>query len=494
MLFFNQPTFINSIASIIDNGITIMDVGSPFRTIKFNNKDEVTLCDDMLEENKQKFPLGKCNRCKKDFAQMGVKQFKMCEHCRIQQRERSKRWQKQTREKDGVCSRCGTELPPDSGKFVLCLHCREMLRSWKSNRFVEGKCIHCSGPNINQDMYKVCERCRENSKLRRKTLEMQGACNRCSKTLSNDERNFKVCSECRSRKRLCKPAMETSISIEEGLSFNKTENHGLINLAKVIVTDIDELNMESFDNIDLSDVDKPKKRIVKINSNTEKSLDKDKDKEILLNDEIDADFIYSNVDDSFENVIDAYNNEFGLDNTDKHIKMLTESFNRDHSQLNHQLNQLTQFTNDEITTQNILDTKTDNESAVKSNNNNYFENEKSYVIDGENSNVDDGDAIDLNNIENIDIDYTGSKEDISASVEDLQREIEVKTMGNDNINEHVNEHESEHENEHENDTVLLHVKAIQDELISETDKSNDKELEEAVEAVAVAVAVANSRE
>ncbi|KAI5954615.1 hypothetical protein KGF54_002391 [Candida jiufengensis] len=208
-----------------------------------------------------------CTRCKKEFDQPIIipkandnsgsqkslaepKIFKLCHHCRDLQRQRSRRWQKKTKNKQGVCRRCGSDIPFDERKFVLCPSCRQNLRTRKANRAAQGKCVHCSGPldtsilhkdengNIitesngsptlesqnhpdddptnspksdkksNRNLnYKVCQRCRENDKIRRINLEKMGNCNRCAKALDpTDYGKHKVCLNCRSRKK--KPSIK----------------------------------------------------------------------------------------------------------------------------------------------------------------------------------------------------------------------------------------------------------------------------------------------
>lgn len=176
----------------------------------------------------------KCSRCKKDFVQRLIfakdsnsgkvnnepKVFKLCHHCRDLQRQRSRRWQKKTKDKHGACRRCGNEIPLENQKFVLCPQCRQNLRVRKANRAAQGKCVHCSGPInvliINDDnlddsqdrrssgsgSFKVCQRCRENDKIRRTNLERMGNCNRCAKSLSPAEQGkHKVCLSCRQKKK-----------------------------------------------------------------------------------------------------------------------------------------------------------------------------------------------------------------------------------------------------------------------------------------------------
>lgn len=173
----------------------------------------------------------KCSRCKKDFVQKLImpkdttgesgaqpKVYKLCHHCRDLQRQRSRRWQKKTKDKQGACRRCGTEIPPEEQKYVLCPQCRENLRIRKANRAAQGKCVHCLGPinaliikdegeegarrSSSSGSYKVCQRCRENDKIRRTNLERMGNCNRCAKALSPSEQGkHKVCLSCRQKKK-----------------------------------------------------------------------------------------------------------------------------------------------------------------------------------------------------------------------------------------------------------------------------------------------------
>ncbi|OBA22164.1 hypothetical protein METBIDRAFT_31114 [Metschnikowia bicuspidata var. bicuspidata NRRL YB-4993] len=180
----------------------------------------------------------KCSRCKKDFVQRlsapqdngkgkssEPKIFKLCFHCRDLQRQRSRRWQMKTKDKQGACRRCGSEIPVDQQRFVLCPQCRKSLRIRKANRAAQGRCVHCSGPissliikddsadgdsseepesrrSSEAGSFKVCQRCRENDKIRRNNLERMGNCNRCAKALDPDEQGrHKVCFTCRQKKK-----------------------------------------------------------------------------------------------------------------------------------------------------------------------------------------------------------------------------------------------------------------------------------------------------
>lgn len=181
-----------------------------------------------------------CSRCKKVFDQPLIipttnnkdgpkylaepKIFKLCQHCRDLQRQRSRRWQKKTKDKQGACRRCGSDIPLEDQKFVLCPGCRQNLRKRKANRAAQGRCVHCSGPldaSIidpsessstpgTRGNYKVCERCRENDKIRRTNLEKMGNCNRCAKSLDPmDIGKHKVCTNCRTRKKKLSQSLNT---------------------------------------------------------------------------------------------------------------------------------------------------------------------------------------------------------------------------------------------------------------------------------------------
>ncbi|ODV84337.1 hypothetical protein CANARDRAFT_8691 [[Candida] arabinofermentans NRRL YB-2248] len=146
-------------------------------------------------------PVTLCNRCKKQFPCEAGKNFKMCSHCRELQRQRSRRWQMRTKQKEGACRRCGSPIPKEHAQYVLCEHCRMSLRTRKVKRALAGKCVHCSGPNDSLDgKFKVCTRCRNNDKMRRSNLEKMGACNRCANPLNEADSDHKVCVNCRTKK------------------------------------------------------------------------------------------------------------------------------------------------------------------------------------------------------------------------------------------------------------------------------------------------------
>ncbi|KAK6873879.1 White-opaque regulator 3 [Candida tropicalis] len=229
-------------------------------TAVFNNEDQ-----QMVRSN--------CTRCKKEFDQPVIipkandssggqkllaepKIFKLCQHCRDLQRQRSRRWQKKTKDKQGVCRRCGSEIPIEERKFVLCPSCRQNLRTRKANRAAQGKCVHCSGPldtsilvkdengnivtepNANGDAeyeekkngrgtnnYKVCQRCRENDKIRRTNLEKMGNCNRCAQALDpSDHGRNKVCLSCRTKKKKSTPTMKPTSPIQGPYGSNPMQH------------------------------------------------------------------------------------------------------------------------------------------------------------------------------------------------------------------------------------------------------------------------------
>lgn len=177
-----------------------------------------------------------CTRCKNEFNQFITKRlFKLCHHCRELQRERSRRWQMKTKEKQGVCRRCGSNLLNSENDYVLCEHCRLNLRSKKAIRVQQGKCVHCSGPKDPEDYnHKVCSRCRENDKIRRANLERVGACNRCTNILNEVEQGHKACITCRNRKRKIyilpnSTNINMGINIDMDLNMNNINNMNHIN-------------------------------------------------------------------------------------------------------------------------------------------------------------------------------------------------------------------------------------------------------------------------
>ncbi|VEU24385.1 DEKNAAC105513 [Brettanomyces naardenensis] len=186
-------------------------------------------CDDQLQENLLAYSNSVCNRCKKLFAQMGPKPFRLCGHCRNLQRQRSKRWQSRTKKKEGVCRRCGSKISPEFSKFVLCEHCRISLRTRKVKRAALGKCVHCAGPVDEDGKFKVCKRCRERDRLRRIKLEEIGACNRCARALEGEDKGYKLCGRCRSKKKVertnsAEDAAELSKDIANEASYSEVKH------------------------------------------------------------------------------------------------------------------------------------------------------------------------------------------------------------------------------------------------------------------------------
>lgn len=216
------------------------DASKPARGLKppippLHVQQQLSAADPVPEPNEaQNMILTSCSRCKKDFVQnllraknqttsrgtVEPKIYKLCNHCRDLQRQRSRRWQKKTKDKEGACRRCGGPIPESEQNYVLCAVCRTNLRTRKASRAANGRCVHCSGPIgeliFGSDAagsgrrstgsrgldFKVCQRCRENDKIRRTNLEKMGNCNRCAKALdTHDQGRNKVCSRCRDKKK-----------------------------------------------------------------------------------------------------------------------------------------------------------------------------------------------------------------------------------------------------------------------------------------------------
>lgn len=475
--------------------MTVNNVNLPMELIQVIKTDEVqdsdkkqTVYADTMTCNLEKFSTNKCNRCKKDFAQMGPKPFKMCEHCRILQRERSKRWKVKTKNKEGVCTRCGTELPQDS-IYVMCEHCRGILRSGKANRFLEGRCVHCSGPNSDEGVYKVCRKCREKDKIRRLTLEQEGLCNRCSMVLPREREGHKVCISCRIKKKSYTTSNQTDLSLSSNpvRNIDETQLYTTNNISKdSTISDTDRAlaseiahyatqannnniieNISATTNID----DDNELMNDKVYIQAKRALEDDKldyitkrkHSENYQDITIDNDNIRHNVgnDDLNENTefnhdgITNYEDHILLSNNSKTLDenmLLSETFNihHDHSQLNQQLKQLSQFTRHSVRD------------------------------DGNSKYVDQSVLVDLNGLEDIGIDY-----DINVDDDD---EVEGGRE-DDSSNNDANNAEDEEEKE----TMLRHVRAVQAGLLSNTAEQSDAEMEAAVEAVAVAAAVARGR-
>lgn len=432
-----------------------------------STSNEVEVSKDLLAENSKEFPVSRCNRCKKDFTQIGPKSFKMCEHCRTLQRERTKRWQNAVKKKEGVCKRCGaglTDEMTEGGKYVLCTNCREMLRSWKSNRHQEGKCVHCAGVNEDDSAYKVCNRCREKDKNRRLLLEKEGQCNKCSSVLNNDDKGFKVCAACRSRRKpytsqnkldlatqnkiigkakniLSKEDTEISFASTSAASTDKTIRSGKCIVAKKRASSAGDFKTKK----------KVRSSVTPENPRHEISLDGDVVEEIdnVINPE------------EYDNELEKYKSQLDQD------MLLSEEFDlshHDHSQLNQQLKKLTQFTRHSQHSMNGVGESPD----------------ANHTVEGENvssTKYSDEVLVDLGDLAGIDIDY------------DMNRVIEDRQMDTKEVEVHNAEEE-----EDDDETMLQHVRAVQAGLLSNTAEPSDAELAAAVEAVAVAAAVANNRE
>ena len=514
--------------------------------------------DDSILENLEKYPTADCNRCKRKFARLGDKVFKMCEHCRVLQRQRSKRWQRRTKQKDGVCTRCGTDLSEAASNYSLCQHCRDMLRSKKANRYLEGRCVHCSGANDEEGTFKVCKRCREKDKLRRLALEQEGLCNRCSYGLPKDEKGHKICQSCRLKKRKNISLLGSETSLDERSIVRNIEIEQLFTKTKHLPTSKSRISskvvLEPNSNsvlkikeksrkmtpteksrslsgkkikVSLGNNRQSEKGTVTINSEiqipdnfveTENNIlrffpESGKDRNVIVaknskespeapfadtnemnTDKNDSDGIVAGNDQygtqttdvgghgskkrkvikdkssdigSSRNVIDECDESESNDNEPMTIlqgnlegyhrhdmiiekpphenMILPQSFSipHDHSQLNRQLKQLSQYTSHASTSGGDIEDE-DDESVL----------------------------VDLDDLESIGMGY--DMEDVDA---------EASTVGEGNV-----------EYEEEKETMLRHVRAVQAGLLSSTAEPSDAEMAAAVEAVAVAAAVARSRE
>lgn len=188
--------------------------GPPHKKRKSMGKSWKEEESDMLQENIDRYPTSVCNRCKKIFAQMDSRIYRNCMHCRKLQRGRSKRWQKKTRNKPGVCRRCGTSLGPDEAKYVQCRQCRDSLRLRKQKRAAEGKCVHCSGPNDDlSGKYRVCSKCRKREKLIREIRGQTGSCSKCGQPLGTAVQAVKTCKRCRATRHSAKIVRSVSMNV-----------------------------------------------------------------------------------------------------------------------------------------------------------------------------------------------------------------------------------------------------------------------------------------
>lgn len=516
-----QPENLQNITKNIDNFDTDVKHSEEKKHRKVNGKHlpesgtqviEI-IYEDSRPENLAKYPTSSCNRCKKTFSQIGPKPFKMCEHCRILQRQRSKRWQHKLKQKEGVCTRCGTELPVDDrNSYVLCQHCRDMLRSKKMTRFLEGKCVHCSGPRDDDGDYKVCKKCREKDRLRRLSLEHKGLCNRCTSIIPTDQKGHKMCEICRVKKKknllpigpkstlpemgiirdidaaqlytediksrkLPKilPSLTVPVNSKMGIEFPHLEKiidsndyNSKVDSSKGITSN--ESSIPSVSNRKLSD-DSNSTNIVKETSeqrycdNNESINNRQNKRKSTIT--ADAKSKLSNckrrkynenpeiqtIDtiDGVENSLEQYNDEQDM--------ILANNFEvqHDHAQLNQQLKQLSRFTRDHSDTEEHgnVDDEEDDDGAEDE--------------DGEGNN--DNVLVDLDGLESIGMEY---------SLEDV-----------DNVPSRVDENNVEYEEEKE--TMLRHVRAVQAGLLSSTTEPSEAEMAAAVEAVAVVAAVAVAR-
>lgn len=410
--------------------------------------------DDVLIENLKKFPTSNCTRCKKDFAQLGPKPFKRCNHCRELQRLRTKRWQIETRQKEGACSRCRTVLSDTT--FSLCPKCRGYLRINKETRLLKGKCVHCSAPNEECDVYKVCKKCRTKDRTRRLTLEQEGLCIRCTTPLSKDGSDKKLCFSCKLKKRAFSASNNTKIDNEmcpsEILSLaanlNTARKHDLHNEHEEQTA-----KRKSFET---SPIDSRKDGYDSENHNNSTNMP-----------------VYD--EQSLEDKI--------LENFVLH---------HDHAQLNQQLKRLTQYTSD--------------------NGNNSMDVDVSKYTD------DPSDLVDLNGLDDIDINYSIENVEDEDEVLNNNEGSHTNDDARDNINDNRTEDEDNNSRSYSNnkqavdlnkdisaqngvdddaekESILMHVRAVQAGLLSNDSEPSEAEIVAAVEAVAAAAAavVASNR-
>ena len=117
---------------------------------------------------------------------------------------------RKTKDREGVCRRCGSEIPLAERRFVLCPSCRENLRLRKASRAAQGRCVHCSGPldasilskenegNNNGDEQNNKSNEDQNNELRRGSQEEKPArgashkvCQRCREMIKSEEQIWK---------------------------------------------------------------------------------------------------------------------------------------------------------------------------------------------------------------------------------------------------------------------------------------------------------------
>lgn len=421
-----------------------------------------TLHPDMLLENLKKYPNSTCTRCKKDFAQLTSKSFKRCNHCRELQRLRTKRWQNETRQKEGVCSRCRTVLPDSS--FSLCHKCRGYLRNNKETRLLNGKCVHCSAPNDESDVYKVCKKCRMKDKARRLTLEQEGLCIRCTSSISQNKEGQKVCVNCKLKKKsmadIYRASNENSLypidilptRFNENKTLTQSNDHKQIN---------DSLGRE-------------------VKRKQQRSTDDECRKTNFTGEDVSVD-------------ISEYD---GRSLEDKILESF--SLHHDHAQLNQQLKRLTQYTNADNDSMDVDVSKYTDQSVL----------------------------VDLHGLDEIDINYgidnVNSADSCTNRVQSANKEEEVEDSnyqdeevdyGDEDEEEQVNDSDSKHyvdttntisygdsgktglalQNDSVGDdpakeSMLLHVRAIQDSVNSDEAEPSEADIAAAVEAVAAAAA------
>lgn len=451
------------------------------------NQTQIYIYEDSLPENLGKYPTTRCNRCKKDFAQIGPKPFKMCEHCRVQQRQRSKRWQTKTKQKEGVCTRCGVLLPLDGGKFVMCQNCRSMLRIRKANRFLEGKCVHCSGPNSDEGVYKVCRRCREKDKIRRLALEHQGLCNRCCVALPKEQKGHKICLPCRMKKK----GHNTPGNGTTGDEYMPAKN---VDVSQLFSDDSKSANVSALMARHVhpdKDTGRDASAGVKLGCEANgvadtKSFEEGKIAEL---DQISA---------SATAGIHRYHQDLLISDSNKPIDenmVLSDTFglHHDHSQLNQQLKQLTQYT--EHASNDVNDAE--DEDGEEEDDGVMEENLGSNGGDGHSSGHlrdvggDSGSVLDdLNGLADMEMEYDIDIGDgVIRDIENITNESTISATAGTSNRVPCDEHTAD---DVEQETMLRHVRAVQAGLLSTTADPSEAEMAAAVEAVAAVAAVAVS--
>lgn len=420
--------------------------------IKIQSEPSAIIYEDLIPENLEKHPTSDCNRCKKKFAQLGPKPFKMCEHCRIAQRQRTKRWQKKTKEKEGVCKRCETELPMDNpNNYVLCGNCRKISNKNKSERYLKGKCIHCGNPNMGDSGYKVCQTCREKDRIRRLNLSNEGLCNRCSRELPKDESTHRVCLKCRIKKRMNSGHAHYNPKSIRSTDSNKLPSQLTTQGDTTLYTEIGDLYTAKCDS-DARNNQTAGKRQFDADQLSSKRQKMEPTHPLGTSSQMKEQTKSCEVD------ISVYEKELTE-------KLLSETFmQQDHSELNQQLKQLTRYTSHSQQDNGTLaedDSKFDDQSVL----------------------------VDLNGLGDLDIDYHMDVSDTIGGHHNTN-DCNVNADHDEEEDNDDNGDEEDDDDYDENEKMLRHVREVQAGLLSNTSEPSDAEIAAAVEAVAVAAAVA----